>query len=228
MEPLLTILVVTKAEPFAVPFLKRMSALADALRAEFVVGADGEGAAERLAIQWTKAPVIVIVKSKGYIESVLDVVLRRCTGRYVLRLDDDEQCSPAMVSWLVSEAYTTAKHWKFPRAHVWGDERTMLLHPALWPDHQTRLSLRELAGGRTVIHCGSPYGGGTDAGVVIEHHKFLVKSLEERRAIVRRYDGVAAGAGSCMAVFSTPEDVVDAGAFRTAPVGSGFAEAVRV
>ena len=224
----LTIVTVTKGEPFARPFLLSMSALAHAAKADFTIGADGPEAVEALSkMTWTTDPLVIQVQSKGYIESVLEDVLYHCRTDYILRLDDDERCSVAMNLWLMSREYMAHPHWKFPRAHLWGDDKTMLTHPQLWPDHQTRLSISSMAGGRRWIHCGSPHGGGQEAPVILEHHKFLVKSLEERRAIVQRYDRIAHGAGSGMAIFSVPEDVVPVSQMTLAPLHNGFLEVVK-
>lgn len=225
----LSILTITKAEPFALPFLLDMNFLAEHLHAEHVIAADGEAASMALRnIDWRRTPVVQRVQSEGYLESVLDVALEFCTGDYVLRLDDDERCSPAMQVWLNGLQYTHLPHWKFARAHMWWDNKTVILHPQLWPDHQTRLSVRKQAGQRRWIHSGSPWGGGTLAPVVIEHHKFLVKTAEERRAIAARYDSIQAGAGTGgMLAFNVPEDCPDITTFPVAKLGQGVMETIR-
>ena len=205
----LSILCVTRAEPFAEPFLTAMAELAGDLEAELAIVRDG-----------------VDVHSSGYIESVLDEALGFCTGDYVLRLDDDERCSPAMVDWLASGKWASRPSWKFCRQHLWGDERHFIITPQLWPDHQSRLAHRSLSGGRITIHAGSPHGGGELAPCAMVHAKFLVKSLEERRAIVRRYDAIQPGAGTNFAAFSVPEDVYEEAAI--AEVGDGSIRDVAV
>jgi hypothetical protein len=146
------------------------------------------------------------VASKGYLESVLDEALAETSGEYVLRLDDDEKCNHRMIQWLLTYGYVRHPHWKFSRAHLWTRD-TVLVSPQLWPDHQTRLSVRAMAGGRHGIHAGSPYGGGELAPVLIEHHKFLVRNRQEREAQADRYDAIAPGAGRLgnMAMFQVPE-----------------------
>jgi hypothetical protein len=199
----LSILCVTRFERHALPFIADMASLAKDLDAEFVLAADGARPYQSLNAlgyqPWR-------VASTGYVESVLDDALALCQGDYVLRLDDDERCSAGMRRWLVNGGYLSARHWRFARAHLWRDTRHVLVTPHLWPDVQTRLSLRNMAGGRSAIHSGSPHGGGTDAPCSIEHHKFLVKSLEERREIIARYDSIQPGAGSQFRAFSCPED----------------------
>jgi hypothetical protein len=205
-EPELTILVVTQAEPCVMPLLWQLKAAAVYLEAEFVAAADGEAARDALLPLAREPAQLGLVRSQGYLESVLDAALGFCRGRYVLRLDDDEALPGDALRWLRSGAFRAAPSWKFPRVHLWQDSSHALATPHLWPDFQTRLSLRAQAGGRQAIHAGSPFGGGAEAPCVIEHHKFLVRSLEARRAIVRRYDGVQPGAGSSFRAFSCPED----------------------
>ena len=52
------------------------------------------------------------------------------------------------------------------------------------------------------------------------HHKFRVKSIEERRAIVERYDNIAAGAGTAFKAFSVPEEALTGG-INSAPLSLG-------
>jgi hypothetical protein len=187
-----------------------------------VIAADGREAAERVRF-WNQYALIVPIASKGYLESVHDEALRACRGKYVLRLDDDERISPAMRHWLFKRTYRLAPHWKFPRVHFWGDAQTVLLTPQLYPDWQTRLSHRNFAGGRTIIHCGSPFGGGEDAQVQIEHHKFLVRSFEDRLRIAEAYDAVMPGAGTGgMSAFSLPERFYAGEDVRFVPYQDGY------
>lgn len=201
----LSLMVITRAEPNVRALLKRLAWMADVIGAEFVVGHDLSGAIASTYPLPVKPDVTVPVLAKGYLESVHDEVLAKCTGDYVLRLDDDEYPSPAMFTWLQNGDYLEQSLWKFPRLHLWKTRKLYLKIPQLFPDHQTRLGYKTLMGGRTHIHCGSPHGGGHDAGVAIEHHKFLLRNEAERKAIIARYDSVAAGAGTCFAGFQTPE-----------------------
>lgn len=202
----LSILCVSKAEPFALPFLAGMVHLGIAVQAEVVFAADGWDAYAKLKdLNPTK---LVKVESRGYVESVLNAALDACSGDFILRLDDDERPSISMVDWLKDRTYEAEPHWKFPRAHLWRDETCFIASPPLWPDHQTRLSVASMAGGRTTVHAGSPFGGGAEAPVVLEHYKFLVKTTEERRAIAARYDRVHQGYGTGgMLAFNLPEEV---------------------
>lgn len=210
----LSILCITKAEPEVRSILHDLVKASQSLNCECVLVADGSDAALRLrslgtssAFKFSECCKVGLVESKGYIESVLDQALSFTTGEYILRIDDDERLSAGMFEWLLDGSYLSSPHWKFARAHVWHDNTYILDHP-LWPDHQTRLSVRELSGGRNTIHCGSPHGGGKLAPVAIEHWKFMVKSLEQRQAIVDRYERLQPGAGNNFKVFSVPESVL--------------------
>jgi len=204
---LLSILTVTKAEHFTGFFLNRMQKLAIAANAEFVIAGDGSDAINRLKkAGYGDEDILVSVKSNGTMESVLDSAVRCCSGKYILRLDDDECVSPEMFQWLVREDFTEADHWKFSRAHLWHHEGLYITNAPLWPDHQTRLSVKKKSGGRPVLHVGSPFGGGRLAPVILEHWKFLVKSTEERWAIAKFNDQFGPGFGTgSMLPFNVPE-----------------------
>jgi predicted O-methyltransferase YrrM len=201
----LTILCVTKAEPYAVPFLAHFVDVAKALDAHLAICVDTEleGFSKKLG-----SPIAHFyrVRSKGIIESVLDEAISKCPSGYIFRIDDDEKFSPALIEWLKSGAYRARDHWKFPRVHLWGDTEHFINAAPLYPDHQTRLSTKAKSGGRNTVHAGSPFGGGQLCTHPIEHHKFLVKTSEERQAIAARYDAISPGAGSYgMLAFNNPE-----------------------
>lgn len=198
----LSILCITRLGSHAEPFLRDMQALADRLDAELVLGIDGY----LLPIDPELAPhaTRLALKSCGYIESVLDEAISVCSGEYVLRLDDDERVSPEMVTWLKAQDYFDTDHWAFPRMHLWPDERRYITNPPLWPDLQTRLSVKDKSGGRRQIHAGSPFGTGRIAEVAIEHHKFLVRDRAEREALLAEYKALMPGADA-WAPFSVPE-----------------------
>lgn len=214
----LTLVCVTKAEQFSWPFLIDLQHVAHETEAGLVIGADGAQAMMTLERMLPVGPchdvTLVPVQSKGYLESVLDDVLKPVPDGYVLRLDDDERCSPAMREWLRLRHYRASEHWKFPRVHLYprpGDGALgVMMTPHLFPDVQTRLSIKAKAGGRTRIHAGSPFGGGDLATVCIEHHKFLVKDYAERKRIAETYDNYQQGYGTgAFLPFSLPEDAYE-------------------
>lgn len=184
----LTILCVTDGQPYAQPFIDNMEQLAADLGCGFVEY-DGTCA--------------------GYIEKVLDEAIADCPDGYILRLDDDEKPDAAMVDWLAGREYEASPHWAFPRLNLYPDEEHYLTGFDLYPDPQTRLSTKRMSGGRHLIHDGSPYGTGRMAPCHIEHHKFLVRTLEERWETLYRYEQLQPGAGSRFVQFSAPEDLHD-------------------
>lgn len=186
----LSVLSVTNGLDYGHVYRVDMMALAKQLGAEMVFAADGEIAHERLTREFPEA-VVVLVKSKGYMESVLDDGVTACTGEYILRLDDDERCSPQMAQWLAAKEYRKADHWSFPRFHLWGDGSQFVITKPYFPDWQIRLSVKAKAGGRPQIHQGSPFGYGSPAPVGIEHYELISKSLEFRAKIAMGYYRVA-------------------------------------
>ncbi len=180
----LTILCVTDGQPHALPFIDGMEQLAADLDAEFVEY-DGTCA--------------------GCIERVLDDAVAECPDGYILRLDDDERPDTAMIDWLAERSYEQHDHWAFPRFNLYPDADTYIVSHNLYPDLQTRLSVKRKAGGRNRIHVGSPFGTGAIAHVHIEHHKFLVRTLEERYAILEQRELMQPGAGLHFTEFSIPE-----------------------
>lgn len=203
-NPLLSILCVTQGQPYALPFLDKMCDLAGQLMsAEVVIGVDDHANSEFGVMIDVNRPVTFrAVRSRGFIESVLDEMVAECKGEFILRLDDDECCSPAMIEWLTRGDYLAHDHWCFPRAHMWPDPDHVLIAPQLYPDYQTRLSIKQKSGGRPFIHSMSPFGMGEPAPVYIEHHKFLVRSRAEREETARRWHSGG------MTAFSLPEDVL--------------------
>lgn len=205
----LNVLCVTRGEMCTLPLLRQMAADAQAIGAEFVVAVDGIHPRDMACRLSTKA-YINEVRSRGFIESVLDQAVGFCDDGYVLRLDDDERMSAAMVAWLKAGAYLKQDHWQFPRVHFWGDAHTVLMTHELFPDHQTRLSLKSKSGGRRTVHAGSPFGPGAIAPVAIEHHKFLIRDRKSRLAIAQQYDAQHPGYGTgSMLPFSLPEDAYE-------------------
>lgn len=200
----LSILCVTRGDARAIPFLKHHEELALRCMAELIVAVDDDPILVMAALryQWTR---IVRVRSLGFIESVLDRAVMECQGEYVLRLDDDETLSADLATWIVSGRWQDAMNWQFRRAWLWPDERHCIGSAPHWPDWQTRLSVRQMAGGRTHAHAGSPYGPGSMCVIgAIKHHKLLFWSMPERRALVDWYNKVAPGSLAALERFYLP------------------------
>lgn len=215
----LTVLCVTAAWPYARPFIQAMRAQAHCLEAGFVLAVDLERAHWPA---WIEQDAIE-VRSAGYLESVLDQAVAYCPDGHILRLDDDERLTPQMVDWLASREYEEHDHWAFPRLNLWPDRARHVTNPPLWPDLQTRLSVKAKSAGRHRVHAGSPHGTGRVAPVAIEHHKFLVRTRAEREQLMADYEQLQEGAGRDYAMFSVPE-LYDQ-LLQTAPVDEAMAVA---
>lgn len=201
---MLSFLFVTKGQPYAERFIEVARNVANQCQnAEVVIALDRE----RYTPIARFADFCGLVKSAGYLESVLDEAVEMCRGDYVLRLDDDEMPSAAMAQWLIDEKYLETQSWAFHRANLWGSEETYITNHPLWPDIQTRLAIKEKSGGRKEIHIGSPHPG-RNAPCMIEHHKFLIKNYAERKRIAEGYEKIKTGAGlsDTYKPFSLPED----------------------
>lgn len=209
----LHLLCVTLGEPHAFDFLQKQKRVAELLEATYTCVLDGRQT-DQFVDDGVMGMATAVIQSQGYLESILERALEVVPGArndYVLRLDDDELPSIGLAQWLDRCHHWTADHWKFDRRHWWNREGEYIVNGPLFPDHQTRLSIRSKAGGRGVIHAGSPFGGGelAPAEAYIAHHKFLVKSREEREAVAARYDQVMPGAGTApgMIAFQLPESM---------------------
>lgn len=194
----LTVLCVTDGKDHAQPFVTELAQVAQDIDASFVLAVDGD------AQPWMPGPVFEM-RSDGYLESILDDAIGLCRPGFILRVDDDERLTPLMIKWLARRAYAHHDHWAFPRLNLWPDPSRYITNPPLYPDLQTRLSVKAKSGGRRSVHVGSPYGTGQVAPVAIEHHKFIVRSREEREQLLDRYEEIQPGAGNGWAMFSLPE-----------------------
>ena len=176
----ISVLCVTRGEPHTPRFLHHFGLVAAFLRAEFVVARD------RCDIVVDGAKVIdVDCSSCPTCETVLEEAVAACSGDWILRLDDDETVSFAMLGCLLAADLAKYEAVGFPRAHLWGDEQTMLTNADYWPDVQMRFSKREWA----VRHTLHEPPARLDAGVpgCLLHHVYLVRDREARRETAERY-----------------------------------------
>lgn len=210
----LSILTITRCERHTPRFFTHFRALADILQAEFVVAYD------RCEKPDCGADRYVPVEAKFTCENVLAEAHSACAGDYVLRLDDDETLSPQGIL-CVAEAKLDGRVFAFPRANLWGDEHHAIASGDLFPDCQTRLMPRERET-RTQLHAG--VSADLLLNGMILHHKFLVKGIDERRAIAARYEANHPGGGTGHYLqFSVPEDAFD-GKLTVFPFVSGRVE----
>jgi hypothetical protein len=155
--------------------------IAEILKAEYVVAADR---APQVDAHGGKV-VAVDASSCPVIETVLEEAVAACSGDWILRLDDDETVSLAMLHCLLRFDFSDFEAVAFPRAHLWGSEQQALTNADYWPDVQMRLSRRHLAV-RRVVHEAPPK---IDCFVpaCILHHVYLVRDRDARKECAERY-----------------------------------------
>lgn len=190
MRPSLSIACVTSADHVVRPFLSKFAAVAKALDAEFVLGAHGPQ-----AVMFAEASGIGFIDVKGsYFEELVDPVIAACEGDYILRVDDDETISEGLLEWLVSGEWYRRDSWFFSRRHLWPDAGHCLSQQPYFPDFQARLSVKRQARRPVKIHAAHAYPAyRAPVGTFLDHHVFLIRTREERRAITAKYETIRTG-----------------------------------
>jgi hypothetical protein len=217
----LSIVCVTRAEDKVISFLKLMCKHAEYLDAEFVLCLDiSRDNLDRYPIIQNLAPVITVLESKGYVESILETAFSATKGNWILRLDDDEEISYGMLKWLKARKYLEHDVWMIPTAALWPNENMFITSPPLWPDQHMRLFTWDKATWPDHIHAGAPEMGPM-APVAIKHHKYLISSYKDRLTKARNYDIIKPGAGTgAHLAFTLPEQYFDE--ISVAPLGMGY------
>ena len=176
----ISVLCVTRGEPHTPRFLDHFALVAALLQAELVIARD------RCDIAVAGAKVIdVNCSACPMIETVLEEAVAACEGEWILRLDDDETVSFAMLGCLLAADLTRYEAVGFPRAHLWGDEHTAITNPDFWPDVQMRYSKRQWAVRKT-LHEGPARVDAVAPGCLL-HHVYLVRDREARKECAERY-----------------------------------------
>lgn len=191
----LSVFCATRAEPHTPPFLSAMRDVADACHGAFVVVADGAEAVHRVE-EMSVWPDQIVPAIQG-IHQTMEDAIHRCTDDYVFCLDDDECCTHALVDWLTEERYRDADLWDVPRAWLYPDAQHHITGRKHWPNYDLRIGRQSIVSVPRVIHGGWLQGTGMrwPAPFAIEHHKLLIRSLEERVETVARYEAIKVGAG---------------------------------
>lgn len=217
----LSVLVFTEGHPFAARFLDEFGELARELSAEYVIAGDHEQGYE-MARRYADLPIRV--DTQGLQEHMVAEVAAQCFGDWVLKLDDDETVSPALREFMLFYDWWQAgpQAYSFPYAWLWGDENHFITSPPFWVDPHGRLMRKAMMQDwPTGVHQNNPHTG-VLVPVALCHHKFLVKSMAERREVARRYDGFVRGAGTgeYYGKFTLPEIYCDGLTVRE--VGAGW------
>ena len=193
----LSIAVVTAGKPYAHKTLSQLREWANLLGAQLVIAGDKDEGAF-IAVQYAHRVVNVEI-TNGLGESAIPALVKACAHEWILRFDDDETGSAAMLEWLQRGEWIS-ENWdaySFPRANLWGDENHFITNAPLWEDKQTRLTRRDiLARWENKVHAGQPASRNADVSAMLLHHKFLVRTYAERQETARHYDSLRAGAGT--------------------------------
>lgn len=211
---MLSVLCVTRAKPYVLPFLEEIVALSRELNAECVFGAHGSDVEAWARTRTNRDYGVRLIEVQGeYLEQMLTPALEACSGNYILRLDDDERCGPGMIEWLRTEQYRKHPNWHFARVHIWPDAEHYIANPPFYPDFQGRLSIPSQAARPVLLHAGPSYPSyPAPLSARIEHHCFMLKSYEERKQLDLKYREIASGQparpGVVYPVF--PEDAIQA------------------
>lgn len=220
---MISIICVTKGEWWSPEFLSKMRRDADELNAQLVILGDGERGFNQAKIYAHKA---VQVETGGYVESVLNDAVDSADGEWILRLDDDEKMSKAMLDWFKAGWYKNGPQdiYSFPCAWLWGSPDRFISSPPFWTDIHPRFTTADKARGwDNEPHAGNPHGLGFTVPALHLHYKFLIKSFEERIKIAKRYEELKEGAGFGMhRPFTLPE--LSHHTITTLPVGEGYLE----
>jgi hypothetical protein len=204
------------------PFLEKMREHADALNAVFVVALDTKDGFSSISRVQSLAHSVVFVKSEGYVESVIRNAYRAVQTSWCLRLDDDEEISPALFEWLRNRAYLENTAWHIPTMALYPDDQHFITNEPLYPDVHIRMtSWKHYDQMAEKIHAGQPFlAAMTDK--ALYHHKYLVESYEDRVKKAEHYDSILDGAGTgAHKPFTLPEDVFEHAV--VAPIGDGMA-----
>lgn len=205
----LAICCATRADAGVQPLLRRMSALAETLRAPLVFVVESTEAAARLADLSLPSFMHCVPGQPCWI--TMQAALSTLHTEYVFFLDDDESCSPALVEWLAAGHYHFGATWLVPRGWLYHDTEHFIEGSTHWPDFQLRIARRVDIQIPTEIHVGwipRPRPPAPKAAIcpyAIEHHKLLIRSYPERLADIASYDARSPGAGTNYAPQYIPE-----------------------
>jgi hypothetical protein len=177
------------------PFLAEMRPLAVSCGGWFGVVLDRSESYER----WQTLNLIghCLIAQDG-IHQAMQTLIDSCFSEYVLILDDDERCTPALADWLQDGHYTAADFWSIPRAWLYPDAQHYITSRKHWPNPAIRIGRTTLAHvPHSPLHAGWLDGPGqyAVAPYALEHHKLLLRSLEEREVEVEARERLQVGAG---------------------------------
>ncbi len=164
--------------------------------------------------------VITVALAADRVEAAMSLIPESCPSTWVLRLDDDELPSAALLSWIEAhlsavqtDAVAVHRRWclfgrdgimRYSRAEMfyWNDNRPELLDP------QTRLFRPDRVRYANQIHTPGfsvPLFEVAPSFAPIFHFDWILRSLSERLNKIHNYEAQEPGAGSNFAHFYLPE-----------------------
>ena len=190
----------TTGSAHAPRFINAASRLAAGLDADLVIGFDVAHLGTLRNLDYVGPVKVVTVDSHGtrQMSAILNEVLACARGEYVLRLDDDEEASPALRDWL-SEWRTSDSRlaqYLFPRLNLWKSEAHALAGARWYPDWQARLSTAENARRDKPHQDRLDVQPTAEIDAAILHHLYLVRSEEWLRERTRTVPSYAPGGAS--------------------------------
>lgn len=199
----------TRGEGHARRFLESMGGYASKIGCSFVIAFDR---CEHKDYGQQRS-VDVDCSRRGIVEDALVMAHEECGTDWIFRLDDDESIDDRAVSWLgrfMKYPEDGKRSFGMSRLNLFGSENRYIVEEGLYPDYQTRL-LRSDINAPSEIHESPPADYTVDWPIL--HHKFLVKTYEQRRKTAEKYDSTRKGAGfgDWFLRFSLPEDAFSGG-----------------
>lgn len=193
----LAILCITKNETHAKEFLEYNQHCAKLLNAKFVIAYDRCEKPIICADQFIKVGC-----STDIVENVLSYCYRKCSTKYVLRLDDDEILDDTAIDWIKNTKIRLHNVVGFHRYNLYQNYNTIIKD--LYPDTQVRLMLKTKEN-RKFVHEGREFNTLADGHIL--HYKFLIKDIEHRIKIAQNYEKnkTECGFGKEFSKFNLPE-----------------------
>lgn len=157
---------------------------------EIVVALDDRVDPERAAAAIALADRVVRVPYAPPPERMLPWLYAQCSGDWILKLDDDEVPSAALLDCLPAMADPAVTHLWFPRRWLFGDAGTYLDAFPWVPDFQLRLSVNDsrLVRFPGVLHVPIEVAGPARYADVPIYHLDLLRPHAERESKVGEYE----------------------------------------
>lgn len=217
--------VVTKGEKFADRLIGKLHQLTYNYGWQLVICGDGDKGfqlAKKYADNYDRIDA-------GYFEKGWNTVLSLVKHQWVLQIDDDEEISPAMEKWLCKGEWQHLGKdgFAFPCAWTFGDKQHYLMNDPVGHDSHIRLLKKQYSGREELPHSVPQRCRVAMTPYMILHHKFLVRSLEDRVATARKYEAMGEGLGfGKRLAYNVPEIVFRE--YEIGEVGEGKVEYERL